>query len=246
MVYYEQIDQLKQQYTDKFVVVDESRPELRRFAGQTGVVKTVNMSGRALVQFDAYNNTGWYDIDPSCLKVVDAPLPKPEAKKEKPAAAAKAEKKPVTENDRPAAPAKAGAAPKAGGSVADILAAARGGTKAAPAKPAEASATASAAPAATPAALDPKKMSVADMLAAARGKAGVAPSPAAAPKAEAPKPAAPAKAVAPPPPPVEESAEEEAAIAAPPSASAGGKLSQRDQITTIAAMVAYCRKVDAK
>ena len=84
---FEQIEKLKRQYTDKYVVVDESRPELRRFKGLTGTVKTVNMSGRALVQFDGNANIGWYDIDLGSLKIIDAPLPKPEAKKE-----AKAEK----------------------------------------------------------------------------------------------------------------------------------------------------------
>ena len=62
---FEHIDKLKSQYTDKYVVVDESQPELKRFRGLTGTVKTVNMSGRALVEFDGYANIGWYDIDPS-------------------------------------------------------------------------------------------------------------------------------------------------------------------------------------
>ncbi len=74
---FEHIEQLKRKWTDKYVVVDESRPELKRFSGQTGTVKTVNFSGRALVQFDGNNNIGWFDIDPRFLKVVDAPLPKP-------------------------------------------------------------------------------------------------------------------------------------------------------------------------
>src|SRR5438094_10246363 len=88
---FEHIDKLKQQYTDKYVVVDDSRPELQRFRGLTGAVKTVNMSGRALVEFDGYNNIGWYDIDPAFLRVVPAPAPKPvETKKDK-AAAPKAE-----------------------------------------------------------------------------------------------------------------------------------------------------------
>ena len=96
---FENIEQLKQQYTDKYVVVDESRPELLRFKGQTGVVRTVNMSGRALVEFDAFKNIGWYDIELDFLKVIDKPLPtpEPEAKaaspKAKPAAK-KAAKKP--------------------------------------------------------------------------------------------------------------------------------------------------------
>src|SRR5689334_21887433 len=69
------IEQLKQDFTDKYVVVDAARPELKRFDGYVGQVKTVNMNGRALVQFDAWNNIGWYDIGLDYLKVV----PKPEA-----------------------------------------------------------------------------------------------------------------------------------------------------------------------
>lgn len=246
MVYYEQIDRLKQQLTDKFVVVDESRPELRRFAGQTGVVKTVNMSGRALVQFDAYNNIGWYDIDPTCLKIVDAPPAQPEAKKDK-SAPTKVDKPAAAKTEKPTAAAKPAAAPKAGGSVADILAAARGGAKSAPAKPAEAVATkeAAPAPAAKPGAANPKAMSVADILAAARGKTSPAPA-AAQPKAEVAKPAAaPPKPVAPPP---VEATVEETPVAAPPAAAApaGGKLSKRDQYPAMADMVAYCRTADAK
>ena len=68
------IDKLKKEYTDKFVAVDEQCPELRRFGGMTGVVKTVNMNGRALVQFEGRNNTGWYDIDVNYLRVIDEPL----------------------------------------------------------------------------------------------------------------------------------------------------------------------------
>ena len=59
---FQRVDELKQQYTDKYVVVDDTQPELARFKGITGQVKTVNMSGRALVQFDAWANIGWYDI----------------------------------------------------------------------------------------------------------------------------------------------------------------------------------------
>src|SRR2546426_8588285 len=125
---FEHIDKLKQQYTDKYVVVDESRPELQRFKGLTGAVKTVNFSGRALVEFDGYNNIGWYDIDPAFLRVVAAPAPKPvESKKDK-AAAPKAESpkapaagaKPVGEKKTPAPAAKAAAPakPAAGKSVA--------------------------------------------------------------------------------------------------------------------------------
>ena len=103
---FEHIEQLKRDWTDKYVLVDGALPELRRFVGMTGTVKTVNYSGRALVQFDAYNNTGWFDIDTRFLKIVDAPLPKPvkEEKAEKKAAPAKAEK-PAEKAATPAKPA---------------------------------------------------------------------------------------------------------------------------------------------
>ena len=99
-----QIEKLKQDFTDRYVVVEADVPELKRFEGHVGQVKTVNMSGRALVQFEAWNNIGWYDIEPEFLRVV----PKPEAaaeKKEAKAAAPAAKAAP--------SPAKA-AAPAAG------------------------------------------------------------------------------------------------------------------------------------
>ena len=190
MAVFENIDKLKSQYTDKYVVVAADRPELKRFHGLTGTVKTVNMSGRALVQFDGYNNIGWFDIDPVFLKVIDQPLPKPEEKGRKEAKpAAKAEK--AVPQPGATAPAKtAPAAVPAGKSVADILAAARGGgkttVKAGPQQGANAP-PAVVTPAAAKGAVDPKKMSMADILAAARGGTK------AAPKAEAAAEAAPAK-----------------------------------------------------
>ncbi|MGA1618122.1 MAG: hypothetical protein EBS83_02565 [Planctomycetia bacterium] len=141
------IEQLKAEWTDKFVVVASAAPELARFAQATGTVRTVNMNGRCLVEFEQFNNIGWYDIDPSHLKIVTEPLPKPE----KPAPAKKADK-PAAAAKKPAAKAAAGKRP----STADILAAARGGAKAA-AKPAG-------------------KLSTAEILAQARaGKAAAAP-----------------------------------------------------------------------
>ena len=175
---FEQIEQLKQQYTDKYVVVDEQRPELRRFRGRTGTVRTVNMSGRALVEFEGDNNIGWYDIDLDFLKVIDAPLPKPEKAKPKQEAkpAPKAEKA-----GKPAAPGKPAATgkPAAGKmSVEEMLAAARVGGKAgaAPAgkAPAGKAPATKAAPAAEKAEAKPAKkpgaMSVEEMLAAARAE----------------------------------------------------------------------------
>ena len=68
--------QIQSRLTDKYVIVQDGIPELRRFVGLTGRVKTVNMSGRALVQFDGPVDIGWYDIDPAYLQVIDQPLPK--------------------------------------------------------------------------------------------------------------------------------------------------------------------------
>ena len=59
---FEHIEKLKNEYTDKYVIVKEGYPELCRFQGMTGTVRTVNMNGRALVEFDAYNNIGWYGM----------------------------------------------------------------------------------------------------------------------------------------------------------------------------------------
>lgn len=131
----ENIEKLKREWTDKFVMVAGDRPELRRFDGYTGQVKTVNMSGRALVQFDAWNNIGWYDIDPGYLKVVPKPDPAmagKRAEKTDSAPAAKAAAKPAG-GGKPGA--KAGRM-----SVAEMLAAARAN------KPAEGGAAATAEP----------------------------------------------------------------------------------------------------
>jgi hypothetical protein len=157
------IERLKADWTDKYVVIDSSAPELARFARATGQVKTVNMNGRCLVEFDQFNNIGWYDIDPTALKIVPKPEPKPAAEKhDKPAKAAPAAKAPAAK----AAPAAAAKKP----STADILAAARGKGGTASAKPAGA------------------RPSTADILAAARGAKPAAAS-AAAPPAE-PEPTA--------------------------------------------------------
>ncbi len=95
-------EKLKEKLTDKFVLVDASVPELKRFANWTGKVKTVNMNCRALVEFDGPVDISWYDIDPAYLTVVDAPV-----KRAAPAAKAPAAKvaSPVTPAAKPTAPA---------------------------------------------------------------------------------------------------------------------------------------------
>jgi hypothetical protein len=62
---------LKRKLTGKKVIVDPACPELMRFAKWTGIVKTVNMNCKALVQFDGPADEGWYDIDPAYLTVVE-------------------------------------------------------------------------------------------------------------------------------------------------------------------------------
>ncbi|HEX4131005.1 MAG TPA: hypothetical protein VHZ24_13260 [Pirellulales bacterium] len=228
---FDAVESLKRQYTDKYVVVDESRPELARFHGQTGQVKTVNMSGRALVEFDAYNNIGWYDIDPTWLRVVEAPLPKPAEAEKKPEKKAPEKTKPnpepaAPENKSPDEAARAAGAGKK--STADVLAAARAKI---PAPPAAAS----------------PKPSTADILAAARAKSAGGAAPAAAP----PKPKAPP----PPPPPPEPEPEPEPVVAAepepepvPPPApqAAPAKAAGGPVPTTTAEKIAWCREHDKK
>lgn len=159
---FEAIQRLQAEFTDKYVIVSDDRPELVRFEGVVGQVKTINMSGRALVEFTGYlNNPGWHDIELAALKVVDKP-PEPEP-------TAKKKAKPAS---------KVPAKPAAGGkSAADVLAAVRGGAGKAPAAKKDA------------AGRSPKKASpsvgkaTSDILAAARGGSSKAKPAAAEPKA---------------------------------------------------------------
>jgi hypothetical protein len=228
----DKIEQMKRDFTDKYVLVDATRPELARFRDVVGRVKTVNMNGRALVEFDEYHlNIGWYDIAPEFLKVVDKPLPR-EKKVEAKKPAAKAEAKPAAA--KPAAPAAKGGKP----SVADMLAAARAGGAAkaggAPPTAAKAKEAPAAAKPAAGAKVDRSKMTVADMLAAARsgGAAGAAP---AAPKAAASAPAEEAE-EAPAPAPVKK--------AAPAAAKSTEKVDKSKM--SIDDMIAWCREHDTK
>lgn len=152
------IEKLKQEYTDKYVTVDEQRPELQRFGHMTGIVKTVNMNGRALVEFDGLENIGWYDIEIDFLKVVDKPVVR-ETTKKTPAAKAPSELEKARAADSKTTGGKT--------SVEDVLAAARTD------KPSTSGAQSKSA------AKGVQSMSVEDILAAARGGEGgakVAPS----------------------------------------------------------------------
>jgi hypothetical protein len=231
---FEQIEDLKRQYTDKYVLVDTSRPELRRFQGETGRVKTVNMSGRALVQFDMANNIGWYDIGLDFLRVVDGPQAKP-AEPEK-AGHDRASAPAKVKTDSPAATAGGKKIPEPGPakkSTADILAAAR--AKGAGATPATKTPAAKPPAAGKPAG---GKLSTADILAAARAAKEHASEEQPAPVAEdSPEEAE-----------VEE-LEAEAAAEAPPIIKASAKSSAAasgSKPTTTAEIIAWCRQHDAK
>lgn len=76
-----QIDDLRRRYTDQYVIVDGNVAELARFRGLVGQVKTVNMNGHALVQFQGTADRAWYNIPLEHLTVVEVPTkPAPSAK----------------------------------------------------------------------------------------------------------------------------------------------------------------------
>jgi hypothetical protein len=219
MLFSDSVEALKNQYTDKYVRVNTPAPELARFHDAVGQVKTVNMNGRALVQFlDYHLNVGWFDIDPSCLIVVD-----------KPSADVTAKPVPKRAHDTP----EGKAAPTAGDKQdADAKATAPAGKKLSPLEMARMQGAAGKGAAAAPAkpasgGAAPAKKSTADILAAARGKAAApAASAPAAPAAAAPAPAA------------------EPAAAAPPASSDGIVRIDWKSMST-AEKIAYCRAKDA-
>ena len=213
----EQIEKIKQEYTDKYVVADANRPELARFRDHVGQVRTVNMNGRALVEFIDYHlNIGWYDIDLDYLKVVDKPAPKEKAQAKKPAAKKPTAKKQATAGgEKKLSPLEMarmqGAAGKGGGAA----------SKPVPAKK-------QAPVAEKPAKVDRGKMSVAEMLAAARAEKSGGVSAASAPVEEAP------------------SIEPEPAAAEPTTETPPGNVVKVDRSSmSVAEMIAYSREKDA-
>ena len=76
-----EVEKLKSQFTDKYVMVDATRPELARFAQLVGQIKTFNHWGRALVRFEGADH-GWYDLELAVLTFVDPPPPKETPAKE--------------------------------------------------------------------------------------------------------------------------------------------------------------------
>lgn len=72
---YEDAEELKLQWTDKFVRVKPGFPQYARFEGRVGRVVTVNYGGRALIDFA---DGAWYDI-PASADYLDV-IPDEEAK----------------------------------------------------------------------------------------------------------------------------------------------------------------------
>jgi len=212
-----QIEKIKQEYTDKYVVVDGSRPELARFGDVVGQVRTVNMSGRALVEFlDFHLNTGWHDIDLDYLKVVNKPKPqekKPAAKKP---AAKPGAKKPAAAGEKKLSPLEMARQQGAGGAKKP---AAAGGKKLSPLEMARQQ---GAAGAKKPAASGEKKLSPLEM-ARQQGAAGAKSKPAEEAEA-APEP-------------------EAAPVVETPDAEGPTKIDRSSM--NVEAMVAYCREHDA-
>ena len=95
------IELLKQEWTGRFVQVEDSPLELKRFTGLTGQVKTVSMNGQALVEFKGSEDIGWYDIHPQYLKIVTVETPAESTPDDKPSVAATTE----TPAAKPSAPA---------------------------------------------------------------------------------------------------------------------------------------------
>lgn len=58
------LNELRQTWTDQYVTVSSDQSMLRRFAGKTGRVVTVNGSMKCIVDFQ---DGGWYDIAPEYL-----------------------------------------------------------------------------------------------------------------------------------------------------------------------------------
>ena len=137
---FEEIEDLKREWTEKYVEVDAARPELKRFGGRAGRVVTVNMSGRALVQFDDADGWGWgrYDIALPFLKRVPKPVQAEKTEKAEKSEAMKA----AADKAKPEGVAAAEAKPPGAKlSPLEIMrakaAAAKAGGETGPAKPAE-------------------------------------------------------------------------------------------------------------
>lgn len=67
---FEQADELKRVWTDRFVRIKPGFPQYARFEGRVGRVVTVNYGGKALVDFA---DGAWYDIPASDQYLEEVP-----------------------------------------------------------------------------------------------------------------------------------------------------------------------------
>ena len=65
-------EELKREWTDRHVRIRKGVPELQRFDGLVGQVRTVNMNCRLLIEFDTPADISWYDIDPRFVTLVES------------------------------------------------------------------------------------------------------------------------------------------------------------------------------
>ncbi|MGA2059036.1 MAG: hypothetical protein ABSG67_01040 [Thermoguttaceae bacterium] len=78
----EKLDNLKETYTGRTVMIEALRPELIRWANVPGRVITFNCNGRALVRFEGADEA-FYDIDPEYLRPVEPAAEEPAETEEK-------------------------------------------------------------------------------------------------------------------------------------------------------------------
>ncbi len=69
-----QIQKLRQDYSNRYVVLESDRPESRRFQGRIGLVKTITMNCQALVEWVDSADRAWYAFDLDDLRLVDRPV----------------------------------------------------------------------------------------------------------------------------------------------------------------------------
>ena len=98
----ERVEKLRVEYTDQYVVVEGDLPQLSQFKGKVGQVRTINVNGRALVEFGT--DRGRYDLELDYLKVVDKPKPKASPAKAAKAKPASAKREPAKETEDKAEP----------------------------------------------------------------------------------------------------------------------------------------------
>lgn len=71
-----QIEKLRQQYTNRYVIIPGAQPKYRRFRGRIGQVKTITMQGQALVGWVDSADRAWYAMELDALELLEEPAGK--------------------------------------------------------------------------------------------------------------------------------------------------------------------------